>query len=103
MLTYAAGKELSEAQFLALKGEGDPEAGESIVMLISAFDQKTEESMEVLKNTPVDILPEFRSVGRKNLPSSVIGLFFHAAEHSQKHGGQMLVTIKVLKEKKNFV
>lgn len=103
MLTYAAGKELSETQFSALRKEGAPGPGENLVLLISAFDQKVEESMEVLKKTPVETLTEYRSVGRKKLPSSVIGLLFHAAEHSQRHVGQLLVTASVLKERKSFM
>lgn len=98
MLTYAAGKELSEAQFSALKKEGDPGSEENVEYLVAAFDQKVQEALEVLKNTPEESLTEFRSVGRKKLPSSVIGLLFHAAEHAQRHVGQLLVSISVLKE-----
>jgi uncharacterized damage-inducible protein DinB len=41
-------------------------------------------------------LTEFRTVGRKQLPSSVMGLLFHAAEHTMRHAGQLLVTVQVL-------
>jgi hypothetical protein len=33
-----------------------------------------------------------REVGRARLPSTVIGLLFHAAEHTQRHAGQALTT-----------
>ena len=36
-------------------------------------------------------------VGRKKLPSTVLGLLFHAAEHTQRHTGQLLVTVRVLR------
>lgn len=97
MLTYSAGKGLSEKQFLELKKEGDPGTGENVAFLVAAFDQKVEEALEILKNTAVESLTEFRSVGRKKLPSSVIGLLFHAAEHSQRHVGQLLVTASCVK------
>ena len=58
-----------------------------------------QKALEIFKSTPEAILTEKRFVGRKQLPSSVIGLYFHAAEHSQRHIGQMLVTISVLKKK----
>ncbi|RYE28340.1 MAG: DinB family protein, partial [Sphingobacteriaceae bacterium] len=37
-----------------------------------------------------------RGVGRQQLPSTVFGLLIHAAEHTQRHVGQLLVTVKVL-------
>jgi uncharacterized damage-inducible protein DinB len=39
-----------------------------------------------------------RPVGRARIPSTVLGLLFHAAEHAQRHTGQLLVTVRVLKE-----
>ncbi|WP_317192017.1 hypothetical protein [Salegentibacter maritimus] len=47
-------------------------------------------------------MTEYRPVGRKALPSSVIGLLFHAAEHSQRHVGQVLVTVSFLKENREI-
>lgn len=99
MLTYAAGKELSEDQFLALKKEGNPESGAIVEALVAAFDRKVDDALEILKNTEVTTLTDYRGVGRKKLPSSVIGLLFHAAEHAQRHVGQLLVTASVIKER----
>jgi hypothetical protein len=31
------------------------------------------------------------------LPSNVLGLLFHAAEHTQRHVGQAITTAKVVK------
>lgn len=102
MLTYSAGKELSQTQFSALKKEGDPGTGEGVALLVSGFEQKVNEALEIMKATPVETLSDFRSVGRKKLPSSVIGLLFHAAEHAQRHVGQLLVTVSVLQEMENL-
>ena len=49
-----------------------------------------------LKRIDPAILTEYRAVGRKQLPSTVIGLLFHAAEHLQRHNGQLLVTVRML-------
>jgi uncharacterized damage-inducible protein DinB len=49
-----------------------------------------------LKNTGENLLLETRGVGRKQIPSTVLGLLFHAAEHTQRHTGQLLVTAKVV-------
>lgn len=99
MLTYAEGKALTDAQFNYLKAEGNPETNKGVQHLVEAFDKKVKETLEIFKNTPESVLTEERTVGRKKLPSTVIGLYFHAAEHSQRHVGQLLVTVSVLKKK----
>ncbi|WP_311196106.1 DinB family protein [Antarcticibacterium sp. 1MA-6-2] len=101
MLTYASGKELSEEQFSALKMEGDPSAGNDVSGFVAAFDRKVDHALQVLSKIEKSSLTEFRSVGRKKLPSSVIGLLFHAAEHTQRHVGQLLVTASVVKVRPN--
>jgi uncharacterized damage-inducible protein DinB len=35
-------------------------------------------------------------VGRLQLPTTVLGLLFHAAEHSVRHAGQAVSTAKIL-------
>jgi len=35
-------------------------------------------------------------VGRAQLPSTVIGLLVHAAEHTMRHTGQLMVTVRFL-------
>ncbi|MDT0685076.1 DinB family protein [Autumnicola psychrophila] len=97
MLTYAEGKLLSEDQFEFLGREGEPTENRNLANLTTDFANKVDEALEVFKATPEAILTEKRTVGRKKLPSTVLGLYFHAAEHSQRHVGQMLVTISVLK------
>lgn len=98
MLTYAKAEKLSDSQFQNLKNEGVVNQEIRVEFLVDNFQKKVEEAIEFLKNTPENILTEFRPVGRKELPSTVMGLLFHAAEHSQRHVGQLLVTVSVLKE-----
>jgi len=97
MLTYAEEKPLSKKQFEYLRNEGVENPEVKMDDLTHAFSEKVAQALDIFKNTPETILTEQRGVGRKQLPSSVIGLYFHAAEHSQRHIGQMLVTISVLK------
>jgi uncharacterized damage-inducible protein DinB len=40
-------------------------------------------------------LAEPRAVGRKQLPTTVIGLLVHIAEHTQRHVGQALSAAKL--------
>ena len=97
LFTYVEAKNLSEAQLRYLKKEGVPDSAISSSLLIAEFDNKIGEVLKKLKSIPVSSLTEFRGVGRKQLPSSVIGLLFHAAEHIQRHIGQLLVTLSVVK------
>lgn len=96
LMTYAKNKSLSEQQFHYLKQEGQPNSNISISNLVSNFDNKVEEALLLFKQIPESELTMTRTVGRNKLPSNVLGLLFHAAEHCQRHIGQMLVTIRVL-------
>jgi hypothetical protein len=40
-------------------------------------------------------LTEPRAVGRKHLPTTVIGLLTHIAEHTQRHVGQAISATKL--------
>ncbi|MND08116.1 hypothetical protein D3C83_305270 [compost metagenome] len=54
-------------------------------------------ALEQLASTSDEILPEARFVGRARLPSTVLGLLFHAAEHAGRHAGQLVTTIKIIR------
>jgi len=97
MLTYADSNTLTEEQFDFLKNEGNGNHATSSQELINSFEAKVNKALEYFKNTSESILTEERFVGRKKLPSTVTGLLFHAAEHSQRHVGQLLVTVSALK------
>jgi uncharacterized damage-inducible protein DinB len=96
LFTYAAGHALSAAQLQYLAAEGV--AGDNIRLqaLLHAFDAQVTQALEQLKNLEAEQLTAIRTVGRKQLPSTVLGLLFHAAEHTMRHTGQLLVTVKVL-------
>lgn len=97
LFTYVEAENLTQVQLTYLKNETVPNQNVSSEYLIAEFDKKIEEVLERLKTIPDLSLTQFRGVGRKQLPSSVIGLMFHAAEHTQRHIGQLLVTVSVVK------
>ena len=101
MLTYAEQQQLSEKQLEYLRNEGVANPEMKIDHLTQAFAEKVAQAIDIFKNTAEEKLTQKRTVGRKQLPSSLIGLYFHAAEHSQRHIGQMLVTISVLESQNN--
>lgn len=98
LMTYAKEESLTDAQFQFLKNEGNGENAPSAQQMITDFEQKVDEALAYFKTLPESALTEARFVGRKKLPTTVIGLLFHAAEHSQRHVGQLLVTVSALKD-----
>ena len=96
LFTYAQGHALSAAQLQYLATEGTAEDNIRLQALTDAFDAQVTQAIEQLKNLEPAQLTNIRTVGRKRLPSTVLGLLFHAAEHTMRHTGQLLVTVKVL-------
>jgi uncharacterized damage-inducible protein DinB len=94
LFTYARGEALSEVQLQALASEGATNANVRVADLLAAFDQQVDKAIEQLRRTAENSLTEYRAVGRAQLPSTHLGLLFHAAEHTQRHTGQLLVTIR---------
>ncbi|HEV7333848.1 MAG TPA: DinB family protein [Flavisolibacter sp.] len=95
LLTYAHGEQLSAEQFAYLKKEGTP-GGETTSVLLNYVNQQVDAFVEALQFMDEKKLTEAREVGRAKLPSTVLGLVFHAAEHTMRHTGQLLVTVNVL-------
>ena len=99
LFTYARGEPLSSAQQAALLGEAQPDGAADIAAtLLAGFDAAIERALEQLKSTAETALLEPRGVGRAQLPSTVLGLLFHAAEHAQRHVGQVITTTKIVAE-----
>ena len=98
LFTYARGESLSPAQKAFLQSE--PIAGEPAATLHDVTGQTfdtVERALDQLRGTSVAILLEPRRVGRAGLPATVIGLLFHAAEHSTRHAGQAITTARILR------
>lgn len=98
LFTYAKNKPLDENQQYYLSVEGNQvENNTSIQQLLQSFNEQVDKALEDLSITNEQTLLEERRVGRAQLPSSVLGLLVHSAEHSMRHVGQLLVTVKVIK------
>ena len=95
LLTYARGETLSEAQREALAQEGTlVESGPALVASVLA---EIDRALDQIRRTRVETLAGAREVGRAKLPSTVLGLLFHAAEHTTRHVGQLITTLKVVR------
>jgi uncharacterized damage-inducible protein DinB len=96
LFTYAKGDSLTEQQLNYLNNEGKQAENISLQKLLTNFNMQVDAALKQLTETKEETLTDNRSVGRKKLPSTVIGLLFHAAEHTMRHTGQLLVTAKFL-------
>lgn len=96
LFTYAKGEALSTQQLDYLYAEGKVIENISASDLIGRFNIEVDNAMTQLSETDEQSLTQVRGVGRAQLPSTVIGLYVHAAEHTMRHLGQLLVTVKVL-------
>jgi len=97
LFTYARSEMLSDAQTQTLKEEQLASDADSVHALVDKFRNQVASAIEQLKTIDVNTLAEKRGVGRKQIPSTVIGLLFHAAEHVQRHVGQLIVTARILR------
>lgn len=116
LFTYARGEALSGQQLEALAAEGKrviegnpPDAGNAVAgggadrgsqivtgrELTNRFAKQVDRALEQLYLIREQELTEPREVGRARLPSTLFGLLVHAAEHVQRHTGQLLVTIRI--------
>jgi len=103
LFTYAKGTLLSEEQLTALKAEGNPQQTTSTAAgLVNAFSLQVDKALRELQQFDKSKLMEHRGVGRAQLPSTAMGLLFHAAEHTMRHLGQLIVTVRVVKNVKGL-
>lgn len=94
LMTYVRGAQLNETQLAALKAEQDP--GEPRDSLLESVRAAFRDAEETVRRIDPGNLTEPREIGRKRLPSTVVGLLIHIAEHTQRHVGEVIVTAKIL-------
>jgi uncharacterized damage-inducible protein DinB len=97
LFTYAKGNSLTTLQLQQLAAEGTEDPSLSSEGLVQLFQQQVVAALAQLSTTEEATLTEVRFVGRAKLPSTVLGLLVHAAEHTMRHTGQLLVTVQVLR------
>lgn len=95
LLTYAENRALDEGQLGALRTE--MEAGEATDEVMREFRKGLARAGERVRAIAPERYGEARGIGRARLPTTVVGLLIHCAEHTQRHVGQMVVTAKVVR------
>jgi uncharacterized damage-inducible protein DinB len=94
LLTYAEGRSLSNEQLLRLRAELDP--GATRAELFAELDAALADAAARVRLLAKTNLEEARTVGKKQLPTTVAGLLVHVADHTQRHVGQAITTAKVV-------
>ena len=98
LCTYARGDSLTPAQreTLALeRAGGDPTIGADVLLGIVL--QSLDAALQQVRHTDPGTLIQERRIGKAQLPTTIHGLLFHAAEHSSRHVGQITTTLKILR------
>ena len=97
LVTYLCGNQLSDAQIATLKQETDSGAT-TLAELLADVDEKLGDAERRIRTIEPGMLYEPRYIGKKRLPSTVLGLLVHVAEHTQRHLGQAITTAKLARE-----
>lgn len=96
LFTYARVQSLSISQLAVLAQEGTDREGAPLTVaeLVRQFDEQVDSALAQLRQTDDRTLTDVRLVGRAQVPSTLIGLLIHSAEHTTRHVGQLLVTVR---------
>src|ERR1700691_3601549 len=96
LTTYLRGEQLAPEQLIAIPQEMDPGPGR--LTLLAEVNEALQQCEQVIRALDPTILTDSRSVGRRRLPTTVIGLVVHLAEHTQRHVGELIVTAKLARD-----
>jgi uncharacterized damage-inducible protein DinB len=98
LLTYAEDRVLDAGQLAALKTE--LEDGGSAAEVLREFRAAMARGKERVRGLVPKSYAEARGIGRKRLPTTVGGILIHCAEHTQRHVGQAITTVKAVTRRK---
>jgi uncharacterized damage-inducible protein DinB len=94
---YLQGRLLTGEQLWELEREMEP--GASRDELLGHLDSVLQRVERLCRGLEPATFEDARAVGRKRLPTTVIGLLIHIAEHTQRHVGQAIVTAKLVRNR----
>ena len=93
LITYIEGRQLTEPELRALETEAVP--GATREDLLAGLEAAFQRAEKIVRTIDPAMLADPRVVGRKRLPTTVIGLLTHIAEHTQRHVGQAISAAKL--------
>jgi hypothetical protein len=92
---YLTGRPLTDEQKAAARRESEP--GASFDELMAELSARLANVEESVRGLTASQLGEHRGVGVRQLPTTVIGVLIHIAEHTQRHLGQAITTAKLVR------
>jgi uncharacterized damage-inducible protein DinB len=92
LTSYLEERRLTPEQLADLESEHEP--GMDCERLLAYLDRSLHEAEAIVRRINPATLAAPRFVGRKRLPTTVIGLLTHIAEHTQRHIGQAISAAK---------
>jgi hypothetical protein len=95
LTAYLMNEPLTGQQLDFLKSESTP--GATLKELLAAIDATFAATESRLRTIDPATIHEPRYIGRKRLPTTVLGLLVHIAEHTQRHLGQAITTAKLVR------
>ncbi len=95
LITYLQSNPLSPEQLAEIQAEKQP--GGTREQLLARLEAAFQRAESVARGLDPAVLAEPRAVGRSRLPTTVIGLLVHIAEHTQRHVGQAISAAKLAK------
>lgn len=95
LTAYLMEESLSAEQLAFLKEEGTP--GATLAELLAAIDASLNATEARVRTLDPATILDARYIGRKRLPTTVLGLLVHLAEHTQRHLGQAITTAKLVR------
>jgi uncharacterized damage-inducible protein DinB len=95
LVTYLCGDQLTESQIAVMKSETSP--GATLEDLLTGVSQALDAASARIRAIDPATIADARFVGKKRLPTSVMGLLVHVAEHTQRHLGQAITTAKLVR------
>jgi hypothetical protein len=96
LTTYAAGGQLGEAQLAALQDEKQP-GGPSQPELLAYINETLDRCGNTIRSLDPSTWRSVRGIGRKRVPVPLGVLLVHIAEHTQRHVGELIVTVKLVR------
>jgi len=96
LTTYLEGRPLDAGQLAGLAGE--MQAGAGIEELLADIERALRRAEDVIRAIGPATFADRRWVGRNRLPTTVLGLLVHIAEHTQRHLGQAISAAQLARE-----
>lgn len=94
LMNYLMDEPLTPEQLAYLKSESTP--GATLAELLAHIDATLAKAEDNLRRIHPNSIHDARGIGRKKLPTTVLGLLVHVAEHTQRHLGQAITTSKLV-------